>query len=173
MVTLQEKDRLRGPSAVPCGFRKSLHLGKVVTSNSLNEASSEGRLLIHFCVIASKQFIITEQWALQTEINFKMKRTFLVISYQNSSSQLVFAFSSHPGNEVSCFKSLELYLFSWLLWERRWRSVSCFRSSANQLLALRLKGSTESCNCMTGAISAMSARSRTEPPGALQEVCMK
>ena len=85
----------------------------------------------HFCMIASKHFVITEQWAEQTEINFEMKRTFLVINYQTSGSQRVFAFSSHPNEEVSHFRSLELYLFSWLLCETRWRPVGGFRNSWN------------------------------------------
>ena len=66
----------------------------------------------HFCMIASKHFVITEQWAEQTKIDFEMKRTFLVINYQTSGSQRVFAFSSHPNEEVSRFRSLELCLFS-------------------------------------------------------------
>lgn len=36
---------------------------EVLTSKSLNEASSKGRLEVHACMIASEPFIITEQWA--------------------------------------------------------------------------------------------------------------
>lgn len=60
-----------------------------LTPEPPSEASSEGRPAVRLRAIASKRFLITEQWAQQTKINLEMHRAFFVINYQNSSSQFL------------------------------------------------------------------------------------
>lgn len=88
--------RFGDPLLPPVAFVSTLHLRQPVcwdqqglTPEPLSEASSEGRPAVRLRAIASKRFLITEQWAQQTKINLEMHTTFFVINYQNSGSQFL------------------------------------------------------------------------------------
>lgn len=110
------------PSAAPCGFLPALRWRRpgcwesweVLTSKSLNEASPEWRLSVHFCMIANKLFIMG--FTSQNQRGAEEK----ILSYQLPKFEqpdTVFAFTSHPDREVSRFRALAPCLLSWLLWE--------------------------------------------------------
>lgn len=137
-----------------------------------SESLKEGRLAVLFCLIASKRFLITEQWTSQTKITLEMKRTFLVINYQTSDSQtLCISFTPWQGGLslqnpralfvllVSLRKKVKI---SQLLWEQLKRGT-CIEAKKKDLL-LKLHN-----RC----ILAVMPGAELVTAGTLREVCMK